>query len=236
MEFGTRTIRSAGQGSGSVEVTLPASFRDLTGVPCRLALRDGLRPELVLQPDLRPAQAAFTSLWAMLRGALDAEAAAMPALADAVLTLWPVPSHPGGPPRLAWHDGLLLAGPPPHEATMVARCVAGLAHLLARPLGIDPSLAAGFGAAAGFALTGRAAVGAEADMEIGATPLEQARIRPGDAFAASGDALSPGFAEAARPALILLRDAHLEWTADPARHAALRAAWRRGVALELMGN
>jgi hypothetical protein len=236
MEFGTRTIRSAGQGSGSVEVTLPVAFRDLTGVACRLALRDGLRPEIVLQPDLRPARQAFARLWDTLRELLEAEAPSTPPLAELLITLWPAATATEAKPRLAWQDGLALSAAAPHDAAAVARCVAAFTQLLAAPLGIAADLAAGFGAAAGFALAGHAPPGAEAEAEIGAALLARDAIRPGDALAAAGDALSEGFAASARPALVLLRDAHLDWTADPARFAALRAAWRRGVALEFQGS
>jgi hypothetical protein len=233
MEFGTRSIRSAGQGSGSVEVTLPVAFRGFVGLSCRLALRDGLRPEIVLQPELRGARTAFARLWTMLAGALGAAPAADPPLADTVLTLWPVPGAAGPAPRLAWSDALALAAAPPHEAAPLARSVAAFARMLAAPLGIAPDLAAGFGAACGFALAGHVEAGAEPACDIGAALLARDGIAPGAPLSAAEDAFSAGFAAAARPALALLRDAHLDWTAEPPRHAALLAAWRRGVALEL---
>jgi hypothetical protein len=236
MEFGSRTIRSAGQGSGSVEVTLPVAFRGLAGVACRLALRDGLRPEIVLQPDLRTARRALAQLWDLLRHAMDCAAPAHPPLAEALVTLWPAEHAADGVPRLAWHDGLVLASPPPQDAAAAGRCIAAFAQLLAPPLGIGPTLAAAFGTAAACALTGHVAPGAEADAEIAAAVLMREGMRPGAPLALAGDALSPGFAAAARPALLLLRDTCLDWTADPPRHAALRAAWRRGIALEFEGS
>ena len=66
MELGTRNIRSAGHGSGSIEVTLPSPLRDMAGLPCRIALRDGLRPEIVLVPEMRPAREAMQRLWNLL--------------------------------------------------------------------------------------------------------------------------------------------------------------------------
>lgn len=235
MDFGKRSIRSAGQGSGSVEITLPVAFRGLAGLACRLALRDGLRPEIVLQPELRAARLAFGRLWAAVARPLTDEDRAEPPLTEALVTLWPADPQPGGLPRLAWSDGLALAGPPPHEAEPVARCVACFARLLAAPIGIAPDLAERFGAAAGFALAGHAAPGAEAACDIAAALLARAGIAPGAPLAATGDALSDAFARAGAPVLGLLRDAHLDWTADPPRHAALLAAWRRGVAIELGG-
>jgi hypothetical protein len=232
MEFGVRSIRSAGQGSGSVEVTLPAAFRGLAGLPCRLALRDGLRPEIVLQPDLAAARAAFGLLWRLLCEALALEAPADAPLAHLTLSLWPIEA---GGPALAWADGLALAAPPvPGPA--LARSVAGLAAIAAEPLGIARGLATAFGAASGFALTGLAPrPGQEAALDLAAQILRQRDLSPGSAFRAAEDPAAPAFRAAALPALAALVDAHLDWTARPEAHAALLADWRRGVTLELGG-
>jgi hypothetical protein len=235
MEFGTRSIRSAGNGSGSVEVTLPAAFRGLVGLPCRIALRDGLRPELVLSPELRGARAAFAKLWTALAHGLGAAAEADPPLPELLMTFWPVASTPGSPPRLAWTDGFALAASP-QDPPAAARCIATFARLLATRCGIGGDLAPSFGAACGFALAGHAEPGQEQACDIGAALLAREGLAPGAPLAACDDALSPGFAAAATPALILLRDAYLDWTAEPSRHAALRTAWRRGVTLELGGD
>jgi hypothetical protein len=235
MEFGTRSIRSAGNGSGSVEVTLPAAFRGLVGLPCRISLRDGLRPELVLLPELRGARAAFAKLWSTLSTALGVAAESDPPLPELLVTFWPVAATPGGPPRLAWTDGFALADAP-QEAPCLARSVAAFAHLLAAPCGIAGDLAAGFGAACGFALAGHAEPGQEQACDIGADVLAREGLAPGASLTACQDALTPAFAASAAPALRLLRDAYLDWTAEPSRHAALRTAWRRGVTLELGGD
>ncbi|OYW07660.1 MAG: hypothetical protein B7Z53_05890 [Rhodospirillales bacterium 12-71-4] len=52
---------------------------------------------------------------------------------------------------------------------------------------------------------------------------------------AAEDTAAPAFRAAALPRLARLADQHLDWSVEPARHAALLAAWRRGVALELSG-
>lgn len=236
MEFGTRSIRSAGQGSGSVEVTLPPAFRGLAGLACRVALRDGLRPELVLQPDLAAARAAFGRLWTLLADAMDFEGGAVP-LAECAITLWPTAEAPGAMPRLAWADGLTLAGHAPHAASALARSVAALAQLAARRRGIAPGLAADFGAASGHALGGIVVHPAmQAACDIGAALLAAGGFAPDAALSlAAEDAVSDGFRDAALPRLALLAEQHLDWTDDPARHAAVVMAWRRGVALELSG-
>jgi hypothetical protein len=237
MEFGTRSIRSAGQGSGSVEVTLPAAFRGLAGLPCRLALRDGLRPEIVLQPELRPARTAFATLWQVLDAALELQAGAEPPLAEFLLSLWPATEFDVGAPRLAWADGLALAGAAPHAAAPVTRSMAALAQHAAGPLGIAPELRAGFGAACGFALTGLVpGPAAQAACDIAAALLRGHGLAPGEALTAGDDDIrASAFRGAAMPMLARLAEAHLDWTAEPERHAGLLAAWRRGVTLELGG-
>lgn len=237
MEYGTRSIRSAGQGSGSVEVTLPPAFRGLAGLPCRVALRDGLRPELVLQPDLAAARAAFGRLWALLAEAMGIEPSAPLPLAECALTLWPAAEAGVGVPRLAWADGIAIAGAAPHPASAVARSVAALAMLAARRRGVAPALVEDFGAAAGHALAGVTLHPArQAACDIAAALLAGSGFEPDAALAlAAEDAGSAAFRAAALPRLQRLLDQHLEWTDDPARHAAMVAAWRRGVALELSG-
>ena len=71
MHFGNRNIRSAGRGSGSVEVTLPVELGVLEGIACRLDLRDGLAPEIVLQPDLQVIMPVFEKLWELLSMGLE---------------------------------------------------------------------------------------------------------------------------------------------------------------------
>ena len=67
MYFGSRRIRSAGRASGSVEVTLPPQLHGLQEIKCRLMLRDGTHPEIVLQPDLSSAHTLLLQLWQKLR-------------------------------------------------------------------------------------------------------------------------------------------------------------------------
>jgi len=123
MDLGTRSIRSAGLGSGSIELTLPASLRPLPGLPCRISLRDGHRPEIALVPDLSPARAAFARLAAALEQALGLAPEALP-LGEFAVALQPV-ALPADLPRLAWTDGLALAAPHPTPPTrQPAACAA----------------------------------------------------------------------------------------------------------------
>jgi len=236
MEFGTRSIRSAGQGSGSVEVTLPPAFRGLAGLACRVALRDGLRPELVLQPDLAAARTAFGRLWSLLADAMGIGGGNVP-LVECEMTLWPAREAPGPMPRLAWADGLAMSGAGPHDAAAVGRSVAALAQLAARKRGISAALHQEFGAACGHALSGIVVHPAlQAACDIGAALLAGSGYAQDAALAlAAEDLTSSAFRDAAIPRLVRLADQHLEWTDDPARHVAMVVAWRRGVALELGG-
>lgn len=66
-----RKVRSAGRSSGSIEITLPPAMHALEGIECRLTLRDGARPEIVIQPDVTIAQVVFEELWDRLRVAFQ---------------------------------------------------------------------------------------------------------------------------------------------------------------------
>ena len=55
MYLGSGRIRSAGRTSGSIEITLPPALQAFTGLGCRVVVRDGLQPEIVLQPDFADA-------------------------------------------------------------------------------------------------------------------------------------------------------------------------------------
>jgi hypothetical protein len=108
MYLGTRRIRSAGRTSGSIEITLPAQLQILEGVECRLMVRDGSRPEIVLQPDLSAAQSLFHTLWQKLRlglGEIDEIGDFSPA--DFTLAFFP-PRHWQERPPLAYADALTV--------------------------------------------------------------------------------------------------------------------------------
>ena len=66
MRIGIRRIRSAGRDSGSIEITLPPELTALENVRCAILVRDGARPEIVLQPELTPAALIFARIWSRL--------------------------------------------------------------------------------------------------------------------------------------------------------------------------
>jgi hypothetical protein len=253
MDLGVRHIRTAGKGSGSIELTLPAELRDLVGLPCRIVLRDGSRPDIVLQPDLQRALIAFATLWqAMARGLLrDGVASAggedPPKLPVAAFGFGLQPrSGASDRPFLCWRDGLVLAGPAPHDPAAVSRTLAAFGHALSGPLHIAPALAAGFGAACGYLVCG---VPAHADgqeaCDLAAAAL-QGRLaidashegagHDGTPADAPWDAMSEVFWRRAGPLLTAAAELFVGWSADPAAHATLRAAWRRGRSIEMSGG
>jgi hypothetical protein len=227
LELGTRTIRSAGQGSGSIEVTLPSTLRDLTGLPCRIALRDGLRPEIVLAPDLRPAREALVGLWALLGSAFATTLGALP-LAEIGIAMQPDARLE----RLCWADALLLLGPVPHAAEPLCRVLRCLALAAASGLGLSDVTAAGFAASVAFAVTG--IVPLPADQEACDLVTALAAV-PADGLL-DDDVFAPLLWQQAAPVLMRVLELHQDFTAHPERLAALRRAWRQGVALELTGD
>jgi hypothetical protein len=234
MDFGSRSIRTAGAGSGSIEVTLPAALRELLGLPCRIILRDGLRPEIVLKPELRGAHAAFTRLSDLLREAMGLPAGDPP-FEEVQVTLQSSAPQPGGP-WLAWIDGMALAAPPPHPSTALARSLRGLAEPLALQAGVGPLLAADFAAAVAWLLAGPMALPGEleaCDIAAEALVAEGMSLRPP---LLPEDGLAPAAWAAARPWLRHLLALHRDWTVNPAQRIALGSAWRRGLALELSGD
>jgi hypothetical protein len=234
MDLGTRSIRSSGAGSGSVEITLPAALRPLLGVSCRISLRDGHRPEIVLTPDFRPAMAAFAELWARLVAAFGLEhgLAALP-IGEFAVSL--DPAERDGAAALALVDGLALAGPTPHDRAALARVTAGLATHLAVRLEIDATLAAEFAAAAGFVVTGIALNAASREIcDITGALLRPSGAEPGAAFARNGeDATSPALWRALGAPLQSVAATFAAWSHNPIERHSLSAAWRRGLSLEL---
>lgn len=232
MDLGVRQIRTAGKGSGSIELTLPAELRDLVGLPCKVTLRDGVRPDIVLRPDLQHVHAAFNALWHPMQAALMPEdPTAFPSTAFE-FGLYPRAGR-SDIPFLCWRDGLALASAPPHDPAAVSRTLAAFAQVLAPDIGLDPELAAGFGAACGWRLTGVApAADAQEASDLVALHLPRGR----SPLNAADGAVDAAFWSLAAPVLNATADLFAEWTADPARHAALRAAWRRGRFIELNGD
>lgn len=154
----TRKVRSAGRTSGSVEITLPPEMQALEGVECRLILRDGARPEIVIVPDITIAGAVFVELWVQLRTAFsligdigDFQ------LSDFEVSFLP-PRHWVDRPPLAYRDALALHRARQAEATIDP---SGLSHVItflsvgaARRLGLTERYALVFGVIVGYLVSG----------------------------------------------------------------------------------
>jgi hypothetical protein len=232
MDFGTRLIRTAGKGSGSVEVTLPAALRRLVGLPCRITLHDGAQPDIVLQPDLAGARAAFAVIWHGMAQALAADPAPDFASAGFHFGLLPQQAAPATP-YLCWQDGLALAsgGSPAAAAEVIAAC----GENLAPETGVAPALAAQFGAACGFVAVGEILhPGWQEPCDIAAMELSgHAAWLPGAAFAASPDIRAPAFWAVLAPGLSALAALFAALSQPGSAYPALHAAWRRGRSIEL---
>ncbi len=162
MYLGNRKIRSAGRTSGSVEITLPVRLQILEGVECRLTVRDGSRPEIVLQPDLSVAQTLFRQLWQKLRLGLE-EVGEIGDFSPADFTLALFPHHHWQErPPLAYADALAVlikqAGGKIAEMDALSRLVAFLAMAAGYRLNLKGDLILAFGDAVAYLITGNFAV------------------------------------------------------------------------------
>ena len=233
MDFGNRRIRSAGRTSGSIEVTLPAQLQGLEEVECRLVVRDGVRPEIVLQPDLSAAMALFHDLWHNVRMGLgDGEDIGDFNIADFTPALFP-PRHWHARPPLAYADALAVlhqrAGRGrTHEA--LPRLIAFLTVAAAYRLGLQGGLALAFGDAVAYLITG-SLVPIGSDFERGLAH----RVFWGDGPAHQPDssALDERTWRTARPGLRRVLEQFRMWQDYPDRYANAREQWYTALTVEI---
>ena len=235
MNFGMRRIRSAGRTSGSIEVTLPAQLQDLEEIECRLVVRDGARPEIVLQPDLSAAHGLFRDLWQHVRvGLSDVDDIGDFDAADFTLALFP-PRHWQTRPPLAYADALVVlrqrAGREQRSAEPEAlpRLVAFLAVAAAHRLGLQGALALAFGDAVAYLIAGGLApIGS--DFERG---LAHRSFWGNAAPAQGGSPLSEQTWRAARPGLRRVLEQFQAWQSAPETYARAREKWYTALSVEL---
>jgi len=237
IELGTRPIRTAGKGSGSVEVTLPADLRPMVGLPCRITLHDGAQPDIVLRPDLEPVRDVFAQFWQMVCIAMaDAlPGTVAPGWSTEAFSFGLHPKEAGqGTPCLAWADGLALAGIAA-DVRAVGRCAASCASVLAAECDITTAFAADFGAVCGFLMCGQHVFTQWAEpCDIAATSLREPVLRrAGQSWADNPDWRCRDLWSGLRPGFAALATGFAHWSHNPADYLQLRAAWRRGRSIEL---
>lgn len=248
MHLGTRRIRSAGRTSGSIEITLPALLQGLKGVNCQLIVRDGPRPEIVLQPDLSAAQDLFQRLWQKIQLGLG-EIGELPefSLANFTLTFFPIQSWQERP-SLAYTDALAILQQLDQRASFAlsrshengngsegdmdafARLLASLAVAASYPLGLQGRFALAFGDGLAYLVTG-SPTNLSTDFERGMAH----RLFWGD------NRLPQPFAhpfknqewQQARMAFRRVFDQFHTWQETPATCSVARDQWYRALALEL---
>jgi hypothetical protein len=241
--LGKRNVRSAGRTSGSVEITLPAKLHLLAGIDCQLVVRDGPRPEIVLQPDLTTAHTLFQEMWLRLRlGLSEIDDIGDFSTADYTLTLF-APSHWQEKPPLICADALaVLRGRGARDADYgepLAGIVASLGIVAGRRLSLDGQLAAAFGDATAYLLTSHSA-GLGTDFERGlARQIYLAAMRApsdetggGSAAGSAATALDRAAWQRAAPALRQVFDQFLAWQSQPDAYASAREKWYRALAAE----
>ena len=234
MFLGIRKIRSAGRTSGSIEITLPTELHILEGVACHLAVRDGPRPEIVLQPDLSAVQPLFHELWGKLRlGLAQVDEIGDFSPGDFAIALFPSPHWQERPP-LAYADALSVlhrrSGQRDGDPEAATRLLAFQAVVGGHRLGLKGALALAFGDALSYLITGTAA-GLCTDFERGMAH----RIFWGKGQAPQ--AVSSPFRDEvwvqARPGLRRVYDQFRTWQENPEAYAAARGKWYRALKVEM---
>lgn len=233
MQLAKRRIRSAGRTSGSVEITLPVEMQALEGIECNIVLRDGTKPEIIVQPDLSVAQGLFIELWRMLRVGLGAVGDVGEfSLSDFNVGLFP-PRYWHDRPPLAYEDALntqsYFSRDVPSErvqrSAALQRLIAFLAIDAAHRLGLAGRLAVAFGDAAGYLVTGI----------DGGHGSEFEQVAALDAFD-QGDSLMAGQIaslsidsewQAARDGLKRVYDLFVQWQENLSEYQAAKERWWR---------
>ncbi len=235
--IGERNIRSAGRGSGSVEITLPVDLGVLEGVTCHVELRDGLVPEIVLRPDLGFLLPVLDAVWARLAIGLETvDEIGGFSEADYVVGLFPETGL-GDRPALAYADGLLVQRQPRPDGAnggdgwirsleAYARLIEAMATAAGGRLGLSIAMATLFGNQIAFTATGApvAMIDAFARSSLAESSSEVGWC--------NGDPLAEACWVAARPRLARLYDRLAHWDEDDAGLQKEREHWYRARRVE----
>jgi hypothetical protein len=240
MYLGTRKIRSAGRNSGSVEITLPSTIHILEGIECRIALRDGSRPEIILQPDLSIAQNLFLELWKNLQLSLKL-IADIPDFNWSNFTFTFIPTTQlNGNPQLAYSDALIvqqkrgiisksISEKIEGEDEALARIITCLAAKAGLHLQLSDNIAFAFGDAVAYLMTGVFSYSG-ADFERGMAH----RVFWGNE---ERESLGSPFEEnswlKAQTPLRRVFEQFLSWQIKPSDRVLAREQWYRALSIEM---
>lgn len=230
MHFGSRNIRSAGRSSGSVEVTLPVELAILEGISCRFDLRDGLTPEIVLQPDLQALMPVFEHLWGLLGIGLETAGDIGDFFeGDYSFALFRT-AKLGRLAPLAYADALMLrrhmetaAELPPPALDAFARLIESMAGTAGQRLGLAPDLAALYGNYAAYLTSGEAIGARDAYARSAALQLFSPRR---DGLCRSAP-LAADLWRRAQNELARAFDQFMSWNSDPETFTNEREQWYR---------
>ncbi len=236
MHLGTRKIRSAGRSSGSIEITLPTDLRAFEGVACHVIVRDGARPEIVLQPDLSSLHALFRSLWQNLRLGFEAVGEIGDfSLGDYNLTLLRPRQWQSRPP-LVYADALLVSrwhgGARDEAPEALCRLLAFLAMGAAARLDLTESLIPAFGDAITYLMTG-SSPNLGTDFERG---MAHRMLWGKDSAQPLGSPFERCVWERAQSALNRVYEKFRAWERDPDAYEKAREKWYRALTLEMSAS
>lgn len=231
MLLGNRNIRSAGRTSGSVEITLPIELAVLEGITCQVTLRDGLNPEIVLQPDLRAAIPMFETLWDRLKIGFETVADIGDfSEVDYALGLFPAPRWRGRP-SLAYTDALavqhhLVAHDEDRQCALEAgaRLIEAMATVAGGRLALPSELAGVFGSEVAW-LASNAPIGAADDFARGLTV--RTVVAGGGTACERENLLNREKWIKAQGALAQVYERFAAWRDEPQIYASTREAWYR---------
>jgi hypothetical protein len=233
MYLGICKIRSAGRTSGSIEITLPPALQAFTGLGCRVAVRDGRQPEIVLQPDFSDAWSLLEALWEKLSFALGSNETIGEFAPNAfTLTLLP-PRHSQRGLPLAYSDLVTLSQSGENrtkgELEALARVLSVLAAAIARDLGLEQTFALGFGDAVAYVVTQvSAGFGTDFERSMATSLSRQAHFRlrlPVSPF-------DDEFWLECEPALRRIYEQFRSWQGKPERYEAAQQQWHRALQCE----
>ena len=233
MYLGMSKIRSAGRTSGSIEITLPPVLQVFIGLGCRVVVRDGLQPEIVLQPDLMKTRSLLGVLWQKLSLVLGCAELVDDFNSKAfILTLLPTRSR-NGDLSLAYADIVALSRGSEEwdeeDMEAFARVLSVVAAGIGQTLGLQQSLALAFGDAVAYVVT-QIPAGFASDFErsMAGGFFRQAQLHARRLVAP----FDHEFWRESEPALRRICRQFLIWQNEPDEYRIARQQWNRALQCE----